>query len=270
MYTQCPACKTAFRVTAQILQRAAGRVRCGGCSNAFNALEYLSEDMPKDGPAASAAAERPAVLHEAKRRQLLETLDELAGPEEVRIEDTGVEWRVLEENAEEDESPPPETSATGTLRWYLEEPDGESRRRATPDAGRAKDAPRDEVMRYDDNTPLPDDFADEDEPRHEHPLRREEDRMQLETAHFDERQVDLALGEPDDWVDLLDEVAPGDVGSVPDEAISLELEEELAAIHSELSGRHRVAGDKGPAAGTEEVADTGVAADDDEELPVID
>ena len=47
MYTQCPDCNTAFRVTAEVLKQAAGKVRCGGCSNAFNALEHLSEQMPE-------------------------------------------------------------------------------------------------------------------------------------------------------------------------------------------------------------------------------
>jgi len=46
MYTQCPECGTAFRVTAEVLRQAAGRVRCGGCRYAFNALDYLSEQKP--------------------------------------------------------------------------------------------------------------------------------------------------------------------------------------------------------------------------------
>jgi predicted Zn finger-like uncharacterized protein len=46
MYTQCPECSTAFRVTADVLKQAAGKVRCGGCGHAFNALEFLSETMP--------------------------------------------------------------------------------------------------------------------------------------------------------------------------------------------------------------------------------
>ena len=90
MYTQCPDCSTAFRVTAEILKQAAGKVRCGGCGNAFNALEYLSESMPEqaspkepeehlpelkpeplsDNVPASISAEQSAAL--------LKTLDELA------------------------------------------------------------------------------------------------------------------------------------------------------------------------------------------------
>ena len=47
MYTQCPDCGTAFRITAEVLKQAAGKVRCGGCGVAFNALDYLSEQKPE-------------------------------------------------------------------------------------------------------------------------------------------------------------------------------------------------------------------------------
>ena len=43
MYTQCPDCSTVFRVTAEALRTAQGRVRCGICSAGFDALEHLSE-----------------------------------------------------------------------------------------------------------------------------------------------------------------------------------------------------------------------------------
>ena len=97
MYTQCPECQIAFRVTAKVLQQAQGNVRCGGCGHAFNALHYLSEDMPDPANADGDEPARDELAETSKR--LLETLDELAGPEEVRIEDTGIEWRVLDEQA---------------------------------------------------------------------------------------------------------------------------------------------------------------------------
>ena len=50
MYTQCPECSVAFRVTADVLKMAAGKVRCGGCGVAFNALEHLSETKPAAPP----------------------------------------------------------------------------------------------------------------------------------------------------------------------------------------------------------------------------
>ena len=55
MYTQCPDCSEVFRVTADILRLAGGRVRCGVCGAAFDALHRLSEQRP---PAAAAPAAR--------------------------------------------------------------------------------------------------------------------------------------------------------------------------------------------------------------------
>ena len=98
MYTQCPECEVAFRVTADVLKQAAGKVRCGGCGVAFNALAHLSEDMPanaaKENPPGEAGTP-PQSISAEQSAALLKTLDQLAG-EDIRIEDTGVEWRVID------------------------------------------------------------------------------------------------------------------------------------------------------------------------------
>ncbi|MEX2123802.1 MAG: zinc-ribbon and DUF3426 domain-containing protein [Woeseia sp.] len=233
MYTQCPDCDTAFRVTAPLLQQAAGRVVCGGCGHAFNALERLTEDPP-------AAMEIP---DDAK--SILETLNELTGPHEIRIEDTGVEWRVYDEEdldeevaVQQAEVSEPDSGDTGSLRWYIDDNEGEAQedvasaeiddplRRSGAEASADHSlelAPEDpgrrglqvrlrlppsgnagDVQRYDDNTPLPEDFVDESDPAV--PQRRAEDRIELRSSEADEAQVNLALGEPDEWMDLLDEV----------------------------------------------------------------
>lgn len=44
MRTVCPSCQTVFRVSPAQLRARAGRVRCGHCAAAFNALEQLVED----------------------------------------------------------------------------------------------------------------------------------------------------------------------------------------------------------------------------------
>ena len=142
MYTQCPDCSTAFRVTAEILKQAAGKVRCGGCGNAFNALDFLSERKPS--VAASPPVEeslpelkpdpgeidKPAIPMSISAEQsaaLLKTLDELAGSD-IRIEDTGVEWRVVDEDDEKAEArtaPEPEGESTvddtGSIRWFIDD-----------------------------------------------------------------------------------------------------------------------------------------------------
>ena len=47
MYTQCPECKTFFRVTAANLSAANGEVCCGACDIEFNALQSLTDDLPR-------------------------------------------------------------------------------------------------------------------------------------------------------------------------------------------------------------------------------
>ena len=65
MYTQCPECSVAFRVTAEVLRQAAGKVRCGGCGSAFNALEYLSEQKPESKPATDPQPDLPELTPDA-------------------------------------------------------------------------------------------------------------------------------------------------------------------------------------------------------------
>lgn len=259
MYTQCPECSTAFRVTADVLKQAAGKVRCGGCGIAFNALDYLSEQKPRapvrdepepqlpeltpDEPIELEADEPPESISAEQSAALLKTLDQLAG-EDIRIEDTGVEWRVVRSDEEQDEEqeeepeeiPEPDEESepdellpsaadaqseselladTGSLKFFIDD-DEESTPldevleesptpvdeflTATPPE---IDAPEIfEEMRFDDNTPLPDDFdvgasAPQPEPAVEPPEPVEA---------FEDAQVDLQLGDPGEWEELLDEV----------------------------------------------------------------
>ena len=48
LVTQCPHCKTRFRVTEHQLQLAAGRVRCGACLTVFQGVEYLVWEEPSE------------------------------------------------------------------------------------------------------------------------------------------------------------------------------------------------------------------------------
>jgi predicted Zn finger-like uncharacterized protein len=197
VYTQCPECHTAFRVTVEVLQKAGGRVRCGGCEHAFSALDYLSDGVPGTAPnqsaSASAASEAtndsPAEEFDEKSRALLETLDELAGPQDVRIEDTGIEWRVLEKDDDVEVD-------TGSQESLDLNADSSNDEHSSPAVER----------RYDDNTELPDDFADEEESPYvaETPLRRETDVDEQQTD-FDTQQVDMALEGDETWARLFDD-----------------------------------------------------------------
>jgi predicted Zn finger-like uncharacterized protein len=188
MYTQCPDCEIAFKVTAEVLKQAAGKVRCGGCGHAFNALAFLSEQMPKQPIAAAAGAAVPELTpeiietdsglpHSISAEQgaaLLKTLDELAGSD-IRIEDTGVEWRVLDES---DAAAPAADDDNADINV--------------------------DELRFDDNTPLPDDFE----------LARESSYFAEPVTAVDDDEADdevedpqpeIALSEPDEWADILGE-----------------------------------------------------------------
>ncbi|PWG61551.1 zinc-ribbon and DUF3426 domain-containing protein [Sediminicurvatus halobius] len=56
-YTQCPSCLTLFRVDVRHLRQAGGVVRCGLCSESFNALASLCDRLPGDLPVVGDAAD---------------------------------------------------------------------------------------------------------------------------------------------------------------------------------------------------------------------
>ena len=270
MYTQCPDCSTAFRVTADVLKVAAGKVRCGGCGNAFNALEFLSESMPRQPVAKEADEALPELKPEPAQKPdglpvsisaeqsaaLLKTLDELAGSD-IRIEDTGVEWRVLDDDdvgeagsepvaneanadalpandvrADEDldhssdvdelleESPTPIDQFLTETPPQIDSPEIFA---AADDESAATSV---EELRFDDDTPLPDDFDLDDESLFDAtPVVEPEDaRDEPATAEVSEPQADLELSEPDEWTDILGEFEDLAV------AVAAPLEDEIAEL----------------------------------------
>jgi predicted Zn finger-like uncharacterized protein len=60
LFTRCPDCHTTFRITNEALHKADGQVRCGRCSNVFNAFADLHERP--DPPAAEPGAAPPPPL----------------------------------------------------------------------------------------------------------------------------------------------------------------------------------------------------------------
>ena len=235
MYTQCPECRTAFRVTAEVLKQASGKVRCGGCGNPFNALEFLSEGMPEQAAAKMSEAPLPELKPERRQTNggapqsisaersaaLLKTLDELAGSD-IRIEDTGVEWRVLDEadSAAVDELPDKADSAavdelldespTPVDQFLTKTPtDVEAGEIFEESANGLAQTPVEE-LRFDDNTPLPDDFDLDDEASYLPETADADDAAPVAQAEpADEKEasrIDIMLGEPDEWADILGEV----------------------------------------------------------------
>jgi predicted Zn finger-like uncharacterized protein len=297
MFTQCAECNTAFRVTADVLKKAAGQVRCGGCGVAFNALEYLSEEMPKSAPRAQPNEHVPeltpetsgqdnSVLQSISAEQsaaLLKTLDELAGSN-ITIEDTGVEWRVLDTDTSDDEPDAAEQKAaesqlitdTGSMQFVIESDDdgavidisdifeapgvtfidsnldGDSGDPIIDEFLIDSPTPVDQfltqtpsqidapevfehsaaeagVMRFDDNTPLPDDFnLGDSAPYVPRPPPPEVERI-ANAAEDVDPQVDLAFGEPDEWEQLLGEVDE----STTEESDAKEIETVISSLEED-------------------------------------
>ena len=235
MYTQCPECSSAFRVTAEVLRQAAGKVRCGGCGCVFSSIDYLSEQKPAtafpapEGNQAESSPEPPRLEADESPETdsaedsaaLFQTIDEFSGPD-IRIEDTGIEWRVLGTETDEEEEMVPTADGddagdgaedAGSTNWFMDES-------PTPVDEQLSDEPGDidaaEIfepvkssaspgeMRFDDDTPLPDDFDFGDE--HSEPAPAPVVEVRDEPPTTDSERVDLAVGEPEDWEDLLGEV----------------------------------------------------------------
>jgi predicted Zn finger-like uncharacterized protein len=55
MYTYCPGCAAIFRITAETVSAAGGRVHCGQCDRVFNAIDCLYDD--------AVTARHAALLH---------------------------------------------------------------------------------------------------------------------------------------------------------------------------------------------------------------
>ena len=249
MYTQCPECLTAFRVTAGLLQQASGRVRCGSCGQAFNALEHLSEEPPP----VDDATEGESVTGPDAPDPLANTFTDLEEFDDIRIEDTGVEWRVVDEEDADDplDGDAGSDTETGAARWFIAADDDQVAEPAAPLPEVHDEVPADERLvaeggdtgilveesgihdpqealdlptadphepRYDDNTPLPEDFdASARAAAEEPPARRATDRLEPRSPEFDERQGGLELAAPEDWRELLEEFgASGETRAAPD------------------------------------------------------
>lgn len=59
MYTRCPYCRAVFRVSDPEIEAAGGRVRCGHCREAFQALDCRLEDLEEPGEPVTAPEAAP-------------------------------------------------------------------------------------------------------------------------------------------------------------------------------------------------------------------
>ena len=228
MYTQCPECATSFRVTADVLKQAAGKVRCGGCGAAFNALDYLSEGKPEPAahqeaqaslpeltPDPVEALDEPQTISPEQSAALLKTLDELAGSD-IRLEDTGFEWRVMDDLDDE-------TPADASIDDSVDEgADTKDETESPPEVVEEPEQPAEaesveddlEELRFDDETGLPEEF--DDAVGAEAALVPADDESEAPAPppqQLAAPEADLAFGDAEEWGALLEEVVPEQTGA---------------------------------------------------------
>lgn len=106
--TRCPDCGTLFRVTAEQLRARSGRVRCGRCRTAFNALDQLDELSARRAPAPGAAPTEARPVAPAPEPPLAEGTSPAATPAAEAGLDDAIDTPTLPMGQEPSASAPPE------------------------------------------------------------------------------------------------------------------------------------------------------------------
>ena len=89
MYLTCPNCQTVYTVRAAMLREGQGEVRCGACRTLFNALDYLSDELPEASePSVDDASSEPAAAIEEPDVPLMAEMSETAPPQQHEAEET--------------------------------------------------------------------------------------------------------------------------------------------------------------------------------------
>lgn len=101
MQTQCPQCHTAFRVSAEQLELAAGRVRCGQCLHVFVASEHFLDEPVADNDTPLSPADIDFTFENSSFEMPAELFTEELTP--VKIEVAEIDMPVLDEPEETDE-----------------------------------------------------------------------------------------------------------------------------------------------------------------------
>ncbi|MDX9995458.1 MAG: DUF3426 domain-containing protein [Rhodocyclaceae bacterium] len=133
MLTRCPHCHTAFRVTSGQLKVRQGRVRCGACSEVFDALDSLADEVSLivtpavDNPVPETVAEDevPVTMEPAALPEPPEPLEPAEPAEAMPAEDLKVDPEPLPGSApgpEPDPEPEPESRPPQDGEKLAEEP----------------------------------------------------------------------------------------------------------------------------------------------------
>lgn len=120
MYTRCPECKTAYRISIGQLRAGRGEALCERCQIVFNALVSLGQAVKDAVPEATAQA-RPPVLRDReavalrKRRRELPSEPGAGGPMGGEEDATAIDAEALDERDSAPAGPSP--SSTSEVLW---------------------------------------------------------------------------------------------------------------------------------------------------------
>lgn len=133
MLTQCPACNTTFRVTAEQIKAKGGRVRCGQCQHVFNALDTLIDALPGNtylpvGEKMLASVAPPQHLPDEMTTGAPNSADDdreqTASTESMVFSESPAEENLVENSATESCTPnlPEQTASTASTDILLDDP----------------------------------------------------------------------------------------------------------------------------------------------------
>ena len=129
LYTRCPACSTAFKVTDKLLSAANGKVRCGACLAIFQATDYMlspsaslsssspSEQQPPKESTATEVTATEYVADQTESVQISQQEEELAGEGTAETEDLLSDNSSIDELAIEEASTAEDLSTEETSNW---------------------------------------------------------------------------------------------------------------------------------------------------------
>lgn len=115
MFTRCPSCSTAFRVTPEQLKARAGKVRCGHCNAVFNALDTLEDELP----AAPTTAEPIPATAAQPPQAVAENIPAEPVAEPVSPEEPGPEAESAEVSGGAEAAPQARPSRRRAFAWSL-------------------------------------------------------------------------------------------------------------------------------------------------------
>jgi len=121
LYTRCPTCSTAFKVTDELLALANGKVRCGACLAIFQATDYMLERSKKPS-LATPVSSKPIVTNPVTANPITPKSIE---PSPASTTPIRSETNYLQQNASEPESIQSKTTLAETTQKKTEisEPD---------------------------------------------------------------------------------------------------------------------------------------------------